>query len=68
MTMVCTQARPPGARQRFSVAKYEGQYASPTASNISIEAIASYWPSFLAVVLQAQVPPCAGPRVRRARA
>jgi hypothetical protein len=44
MTIVCRQARPPGFRQRLSVAKYDGQNASPTASNISIEAMPSYWP------------------------
>lgn len=41
MVMICRPAVPPGLRQDFIFEKNTGQYFSPTASNISIEAMRS---------------------------
>jgi hypothetical protein len=37
--------RPPGTSRSSTVRKYVDQYSSPTASIISTETTASYWPS-----------------------
>ena len=41
MVMICSPAVPPAFRQSFTLRKKIGQYFSPTASNISIEAMRS---------------------------
>ena len=43
--MACTQALPPGLSCWCSVWKYASQYSRPTASNISIDTMASNGPS-----------------------
>ncbi len=45
IVIVCMAMRPPGASSRSQVAKNVGQYASPTASNISTDTIFGYVPS-----------------------
>ena len=41
MVMICMPAVPPAFRHSFTLEKNTGQYFSPTASNISIEAMRS---------------------------
>jgi hypothetical protein len=45
--MLWMQALPPGLSWAFRVAKKLGQYSRPTASNISIDAMASNGPSVM---------------------